>query len=129
MTGRSDTAGWIPVCRLEDIVPNTGVCALVEGAQVAVFRVGERVYAIGNRDPFSGMGILSRGIVGDRDGVLKVASPLYKQSFALETGACLDDPAVRVPVYPCRVTDGVVEALTSSETARSRARRRRRRRR
>jgi nitrite reductase (NADH) small subunit len=135
MTGRSDTAGWIPVCRLEDIVPNTGVCALVGGAQVAVFRVGERVYAIGNRDPFSGMGILSRGIVGDRDGVLKVASPLYKQSFALETGACLDDPAVRVPVYPCRVTDGVVEAtrssaaLTSSETARSRARRRRRRRR
>ena len=100
---------WTPICKLADIVPDGGVCALVGEAQVAVFRVGDRAYALGNRDPFSGANVLARGIVGDRGGVLKVASPLYKQSFALATGACLDDPGVAVPSYPCRVVDGVVE--------------------
>ncbi|MEE3209490.1 MAG: nitrite reductase (NAD(P)H) small subunit, partial [Pseudomonadota bacterium] len=38
---------WTTVCSLEDLVPDTGVCALVEGKQVAVFRFGdgETVYA------------------------------------------------------------------------------------
>jgi len=30
---------WVAVCRLQDIVPNTGVCALVGERQVAVFPV------------------------------------------------------------------------------------------
>lgn len=42
-------------------------------------------------------------IAGDKDGVLKVASPLYKHNFALETGACLADPTVVLPTYPVRV--------------------------
>ncbi|MEK6293812.1 MAG: nitrite reductase (NAD(P)H) small subunit, partial [Paraburkholderia tropica] len=27
---------WVSICQLDDIVPNTGVCALVNGEQVAV---------------------------------------------------------------------------------------------
>ena len=100
---------WVPVCRIEAIPPMAGVCARVRGVPVAVFRVGDRVYALANRDPFTGASVLSRGIVGDRGGVLKVSSPLHKQSFSLETGVCLDDPTVTVPVYRCRVVDGVVE--------------------
>jgi nitrite reductase (NADH) small subunit len=100
---------WVAVCRLDHIPPDAGVCALVDGAPVAIFRAGDRVLAIGDRDPFTGASVLSRGIVGDRGGVLKVASPLHKQSFALETGVCLDDPEISVPVYACRVVDGVVE--------------------
>ncbi len=92
------------VCRLDDIVPNTGVCALVGGEQVAVFRIGsgladDRVFALGNRDPFSGANVLSRGIVGDLQGELVVASPVYKQHFSLLTGRCLEDETVSVPVY------------------------------
>src|SRR4051812_2182075 len=68
------------VCRLEDIVPNCGVCALVDGEQVAIFRLDDdRVFAIGNGDPFSGANVLSRGLVGDLKGELVVASPIYKQ--------------------------------------------------
>ena len=92
------------VCRLEDIVPNTGVCALVEGSQVAVFRLDDdSVHAIGNRDPFSGANVLSRGIVGDLNGELVVASPVYKQHFSLLTGHCIEDASVSVPVYGARV--------------------------
>lgn len=87
------------VCRLDDIVPNTGVCALVRGEQVAIFRVDDNVFAIGNRDPFSGANVLSRGIVGDLGGELVVASPVYKQHFKLRDGTCIEDASVSVPVY------------------------------
>jgi nitrite reductase (NADH) small subunit len=107
-------AGWLAVCELEDIVPNTGVCALVGGQQVAIVRVGhgEDVFAISNFDPFSKAFVLARGIVGDKAGVAKIASPIYKQSFDLRTGVCLDDPAVSVPVWPTRVRNGRVEVAT-----------------
>jgi nitrite reductase (NADH) small subunit len=78
--------------------------------QVALFRAHEgTIHAIDNIDPFSGAAVLSRGIVGDRAGVATVASPVYKQAFNLVTGQCLDDPDVAVPVYPVRVTDGLLE--------------------
>ena len=87
------------ICRLDDILPDTGVAALVAGEQVAVFRIGQKIYAIGNRDPFSGANVLSRGIVGDLNGELVVASPVYKQHFSLVTGRCIEDGTVSVPVY------------------------------
>jgi nitrite reductase (NADH) small subunit len=104
-------ATWQPVCFLEDIVPNTGVCAMLGDTQVAIVRVGtgSELYAIGNFDPFSKAFVLSRGIVGDKAGVPKIASPIYKQSFDLRTGQCLDNPAVTVPVWPVRVRAGRVE--------------------
>jgi NAD(P)H-dependent nitrite reductase small subunit len=95
---------WIAVCQLDDIVPNTGVCALVGERQVAVFRLDDdSVYAIDNHDPFSRANVLSRGIVGDVKGELVVASPVYKQHFSLASGACLEDPGIRVAVYPARL--------------------------
>jgi nitrite reductase (NADH) small subunit len=133
---------WIDVCALEEIVPQTGVCALVGRKQVAVFRVtasgalgggelrspapvaggfgnpprvpeneADEVYALSNFDPFSKAFVLSRGIVGDKAGVPKVASPVFKQNFDLRTGQCLDDPKVSVKCYPVRLRDGRVEVF------------------
>ena len=98
----------LQVCRLDDIVPNSGVCALVAGEQVALFRIEDNIFAIGNRDPFSGANVLSRGIVGDLKGELVVASPVYKQHFSLVSGRCLEDESVAVPVYAARVEEGFV---------------------
>ena len=45
---------WQRVCTLDDLVPEAGVCALVNGAQVAIFYLPDeprRLYAIGKRDP------------------------------------------------------------------------------
>ncbi len=104
------------VCRLEQILPDCGACALVAGEQVAIFRVGSGVHAIGNRDPFSGANVLSRGIVGDLKGELVVASPVYKQHFSLVTGRCLEDPSVQVPVYAAKVEDGFVTVEPPRDT-------------
>src|SRR6185295_10021512 len=97
------------VCPLDDIVPNGGAAALVDGEQVAVFRLDDdSVHAVGNRDPFSGANVLSRGIVGDLKGELVVASPVYKQHFDLRTGRCVEDSSARLPVYTARVEEGWV---------------------
>jgi assimilatory nitrate reductase catalytic subunit len=108
----------VAVCRLADIVPGGGVCALVGGEQVAVFRLADdSVYALGNYDPFSRANVLSRGIVGDLKGQLVVASPVYKQHFSLRSGRCLEDPAVRVPVYGVRVEKELVLVEPGREVA------------
>ena len=79
------------VCDVDDILVNTGVCALLEGRHVAVFRLpGERFFAIDNVDPKSGASVLSRGLVGNLGERLVVASPLYKNHFDLSTGDCLE---------------------------------------
>ncbi|NJN73767.1 MAG: nitrite reductase small subunit NirD [Limnothrix sp. RL_2_0] len=115
LTTRENTAvqQWITVCALTDIFPNTGVCALVNEQQVAIFRVqtnGEdKVFALSNYDPFSKANVLSRGILGDRQGVIKVAAPIYKQNFNLATGECLDDESVSVTTYPVQVIEGRVQ--------------------
>jgi nitrite reductase (NADH) small subunit len=103
------SADGVAVCRLEDIVPNSGVCALVGERQVAVFRMSDdSLYAIGNHDPLSGANVLSRGIVGDLNGEPVVASPVYKQHFSLASGRCLEEPGVAVPVYAVRLEGSVV---------------------
>jgi NAD(P)H-dependent nitrite reductase small subunit len=99
---------WTHVCALDDILPDTGVAALVEGRQVAVFRVRGGVHAIGNFDPISEANVLARGVVGDQGGELVVASPMYKQHFSLVTGHCLEEPEHSVPTYLARVSEGEV---------------------
>jgi nitrite reductase (NADH) small subunit len=107
-------AHWTAVCRYDDLIPERGVAALVDGVAVAVFRThDDAVHALSNLDPFSGASVLSRGIVGDRAGQPTVASPIYKQVFELATGVCLDDPGVVVATYPVRVVNGVVEVWSS----------------
>jgi len=101
-------AHWVAVCQLDDILPDTGICARVGAHQVAVFRVEDAVYAIDNFDPASGANVLSRGIVGDLGGELVVASPIYKQHFSLTTGRCLEEAEHSVAVFAARVVEGTV---------------------
>ena len=99
---------WTAVCAVQEIAPETGVCALVKRQHVAVFRVQDRLYAIGNIDPKSGASVLARGLVGSLGERIVVASPLYKQHFDLATGECLEDPEHPVPAYAAKVENGRV---------------------
>ena len=101
---------WVDVCALDELMPDRGACALVGPFQVAVFRTSpdDELYAISNYDPFSQAFVLSRGIVGSKGSIPKAASPVYKQSFDLRTGECLDDPSVSIKTFPVRVDCGRV---------------------
>jgi nitrite reductase (NADH) small subunit len=113
MSNDSTRQSWIAVCTLEDIVPNTGVCALVNGEQMALFLVEDgngnsNVFAINNFDPASQAAVLSRGLIGSLGEHIVVASPIYKHHFDLRTGACLEAPEHSVSAYATRVADGQV---------------------
>lgn len=45
---------WKDICKIDDILPETGVCALLGDEQVAIFRPyhSDQVFAISNIDPF-----------------------------------------------------------------------------
>ena len=103
----TDTLTWTDVCAVDDILPNTGVCALVDGRHVAVFRLGgQQFFAIDNIDPKSGASVLSRGLVGNLGDRLVVASPLYKNHFDLRTGECIEAPEHSVRAHEVRVEGG-----------------------
>ena len=109
LEGPEPKSQWVAVCQLSDIVPNTGVCALVGERQIAVFRLDDdSVHAVDNYDPYSRANVLSRGIVGDLKGEVVVASPVYKQHFSLATGQCLEDPGVCLTVFPVRLEGDLV---------------------
>ncbi|WP_426165471.1 nitrite reductase small subunit NirD [Pseudoduganella sp. R-34] len=105
-------SAWTAICDVDQIVPNTGVCALLQGQQVAVFHLNDgsepRVFAIGNYDPNSDASVLSRGLVGNLGERLVVASPIYKHHFDLQTGECLEAPEHSVPTWPARIEGGKV---------------------
>lgn len=105
-----DSVDWQDICQESDLIKNIGVCALVGEHQVAIFKINNGdIYAIDNYDPFSDANVLSRGICGDVKGQFVVASPIYKQHFNLQTGQCLEDEYVKIPVYPIRVVDGMIQ--------------------
>jgi nitrite reductase (NADH) small subunit len=79
----TETLQWTAVCAASDILPNTGVCALVDDVHVAIFKVGHEhdLYAIDNVDPKAQASVLSRGLVGSLGDRIVVASPIYKNHF------------------------------------------------
>jgi NAD(P)H-dependent nitrite reductase small subunit len=119
------SGAWTEICAIDEILPNSGSGALVDGQDVALFRIRDAVYALGNRDPASGVHVLAHGVVGDIGGELMVASPIFKQHYSLINGRCLEDPTLRVPVYLCRVDGGRIYVRNATGGARGSAERRR----
>jgi len=112
---QSRESDGVVLCALNDLVENSGVAVLHDGQQIALFYLPAEtpsVFAVGNHDPIGDSNVLSRGIVGDIDGELVVASPLYKQRFSLRSGVCIEQSEVKIPVYDLSVVDGAVLLIT-----------------
>ena len=89
-------------------------------AQVAVFNFATRGtwYACQALCPHRGDMVLGRGLLGTQGGEPKVACPMHKKTFSLETGAGLADPQYRIATFPVEVRDGdVYVALTPAVAA------------
>ncbi len=101
---------WVRIAPAPAIPPGLGVAALVGGQQLAIFRCADGLLkAISNYDPIGAANVLSRGLIGQLQGRRVVASPLYKQHYDLDTGHCLEDPELLLPVYPVRENQGYIE--------------------
>ena len=105
----------IAIFSLNELQEDSGACVLINDVQIAVFYLPKEtppLYALHNWDPLGKANVLYRGIVGDINGELVVASPLYKQHYSLGTGRCLEDEATRVPTYEISLEgDSVIVTL------------------
>ena len=94
---------WSKDGPVEDFPPG-GTRTEMKGRSVAVFRVGDDFYALGDRCSHAEAS-LAEGEMFD----LKVECPLHGATFDLRTGQPLSLPAARpVPSYRTRVEDGML---------------------
>jgi 3-phenylpropionate/trans-cinnamate dioxygenase ferredoxin component len=94
----------VEVARLESLPSDSGLRVEVGDLRVAVFRVGERVYALADRCSHA-EAWLSEGEIWDG----AVECPRHGSEFDLETGAPRSLPATKpVPTYQVSVEDGTV---------------------
>lgn len=107
---------WKTVCSLSDLVPFSGVAAKMGNAQIALFYLPgqeKSLFAVCNHDPVSNANVIARGIIGDQNGEPVVASPLYKQHYALKSGACLEDESLSLRTFPVRLNGEHVEIMNA----------------
>jgi nitrite reductase (NADH) large subunit len=101
--GATPQATWVNIGKVWDF-PADGGAAIKHGkTQVAVFRYGEQWYATQNMCPHRREFVLANGLLGDQAGTPKVACPLHKKTFSLDTGECLTGEDYRVSVFPVKV--------------------------
>lgn len=110
-------SGWIDVCAVDDLQPDSGVCALVAGQQIALFYLTktQQIFAVSNFDPIGKANVLSRAMIGDLGGEPMLASPLYKQHYSLQTGVCFEYADIKLQTYPVRIDNNRVLITLEAE--------------
>ncbi len=106
-TGNADALAsqWTRVARVCDVPDDGGVNVKYGGTQLAIFHFAkeDRWYASQNVCPHKRDMVLSRGLIGDVGGRPKVACPLHKKTFCLESGDGVSDPELSVLTFPVEI--------------------------
>ena len=101
---------WFKAAPVEAFPKNGGACVKYKSLQIAVFNF-ERLnqwYACQNLSPEKQEMVLSRGMIGDQNGIPKVACPLHKKTFSLITGENLNGDLPPIATYPVKIEDNFV---------------------
>jgi len=101
---------WFKACKEQDIPENGGACIKYQNKQIAVynFKRKDKWYACQNLCPHKMEMVLSRGMIGDADGIAKVACPMHKKTFSLETGENINGDLSPIATFPVKVENGFV---------------------
>ena len=110
-------AEWMNVASLDNFPRDSGTCVKLGELQIAIFNFGkDEWYAVQNQCPHQQQMVLSRGLIGDANGEPKVACPLHKNSFSLNTGEHLGGNVEwKLQTYPVKVEGGAVWLEVSRE--------------
>ena len=101
---------WFKVGVTTDFPENSGACIKYKTKQIAVYnftRTG-KWYATQNLCPHKMEMVLSLGMIGDKEGIPKVACPMHKKNFSLEDGNSLGGDDLKIATYPVKIEDGNV---------------------
>lgn len=102
---------WFKVAETSVWPEEGGMGAIYKGIEIAVFNFTSKGewFACQNLCPHKKEMILSRGIIGDKAGIPKVACPFHKKQFSLHTGECLDDSSCGpIDIYPVKIENDMV---------------------
>jgi len=95
------------VCALADLAPNSAARFDVDGCPVAVVRIGDDVYAIGDTCSHAEVSLSEGEVICETK---EIECWKHGSTFSLETGEPQTLPATQpVPVYVARVVDGMIE--------------------
>lgn len=111
MIKEKTTTKWIEAAPVSAFSKDGGAAIKVGDDQIAVFNFASRNewYAVSNLCPHKKQMILSRGMLGDKGGIPKVACPFHKKQFSLSTGDCLDDSNCEsIRTFPVKVENDIV---------------------
>lgn len=109
-TTAEKVTSWFKACKANDIPKNGGACVKYKDKQIAVYNFTRKKtwYACQNLCPHKMEMVLSRGMLGDADGIAKVACPMHKKTFSLESGENLNGDLPSIATYPVKIADGFV---------------------
>jgi len=93
----------VQVLELAALPSGEAALVLVNGEDVALFRRGDEVFAIGNQCPHQGGNLCDGFVEGDI-----VICPLHGWEFDLRSGACMTVPGESVARYRVTVDGGVI---------------------
>ncbi|MEL0650168.1 nitrite reductase small subunit NirD [Algibacter sp. TI.3.09] len=98
---------WFKAGGVTDFFENGGGCVKYKGKQIAVFNFArtKEWFACQNVCPHKMEMVLSRGMLGDDKGTPKVACPLHKKTFSLETGENLNGDLDAIATYPVKIEE------------------------
>ncbi|HKP61117.1 MAG TPA: nitrite reductase large subunit NirB [Polyangiales bacterium] len=101
---------WVPLVDAHAVPRDGGIAVKYGKVQLAVFNFASRGewYATQNMCPHRQDMVLSRGIIGDHSGQPKVACPLHKKTFALDSGECLSGDDYKIGTFAVQVSGGIV---------------------
>eukprot|EP00978_Attheya_sp_CCMP212_P023295 scaffold71048_cov55-Attheya_sp.AAC.3 len=96
---------WVEVGKVSDFSANVGTPILYGSSQLAVFNNAQRGewYATQNMCPHKQAFVLSQGILGDAAGAPKVACPLHKKTFSLDSGEEMGEGELNILTFPIQV--------------------------
>ena len=101
---------WFKAAPVSKFPKNAGSCIKYKEKQIAVFNFAreDKWYACQNLCPHKMEMVLSRGLIGEENTIPKIACPLHKNNFSLETGAHLNGDLAAITTYPVRIKDAFV---------------------
>ncbi|WP_298779104.1 nitrite reductase small subunit NirD [uncultured Polaribacter sp.] len=98
---------WFKAASVNAFPKDGGACVKYKDLQIAVFNFSRlnKWFACQNLSPEKEEMVLSRGMIGDSNGIPKVACPLHKKTFSLKTGENLNGHLNAIATYPVKIEE------------------------
>lgn len=101
---------WFKASEITKFPKNGGACIKYKDKQIAIFNFSRegKWYACQNLCPHKMEMVLSRGMIGEDMGTPKIACPMHKKTFSLESGENLNGDLEAIATYPVKIKNGFV---------------------